>query len=438
VEFVQEYLAGGARQQTRAYTDGVVISADGLVLVSGKVRFPQRGSGRLSGGSRPDLSNFRLHFADGRRHTAELVAFQDDVNLGLLRITDLAEGQQLPFVQFRSGYEPAVGDSLRTLTLYSEEYGRKPVFSGVGVNALLDTPQDAWSLSGVSQSLLGAPLWDSTGKVVGVVAELPVSPMAGRQTLPDLTGPVGLAYDRFAAWIDEVSSTAREVRSGDKADDAPAAWLGVMFQPLDPDVAAHMGISPGGGVIISRTVPGSPAEAAGLKALDVLVELDGERIAVADESDTPRFAARIRQLAPGTTVTFGREAAGGARDDVPVALVQAPKSELHAERRTNEAFELTVREITLDTILGQRLERDAKGVVVDGVTRAGWGGLAGLQPGLVIQRINEIEVTDLDSFDAALEQVTTDRPEKVLFFARFGRNTRFLVAEPDWDELDEK
>ena len=44
------------------------------------------------------------------------------------------------------------------------------------------------------------------------------------------------------------------------------------------------------------------------------------------------------------------------------------------------------------------------------------------------------DVTDLDSFGAALEKVGEAKPDKVLFFVRFRRDTRFFVAEPDWTE----
>ena len=76
LEFTQEFVSGGQPQQTRSFTDAVVISKDGLVLVSGKIRFPQRGH-RLSGGSLPELGSLILHFADGRRHQAKIVAFDD-------------------------------------------------------------------------------------------------------------------------------------------------------------------------------------------------------------------------------------------------------------------------------------------------------------------------------------------------------------------------
>jgi S1-C subfamily serine protease len=437
VEFSQEFVAGGQRQQTQGLTDGFVVSPDGLVLVSGRVRFPQRGSsGRISGGSLPQLSGFRLRFADGREHDAEVVTFDDDLNLGLLRVTDLENGETLPSVVFHDRYRPEVGHSLRSLTLYTPQYGRQPVYSPMSINALLDVPQDVWSLSGASASLLGAPLWDGRGRIVGVVAMVPMSPWGGRQVVPDLSGPVGLPYARFADWLEDAMAQARQQREAQTAPKPEAqAWMGVMFQPLEKDLAVHLGISAGGGIVLTRIVPGSPAEAAGLAPLDVLVECEGERIAVLRSSDTTAFSRWIRRYEPGITIEFVREKPGGARDTLSMTLAPTPLSELHAERRTNEPFELTVRELTLDTLLGQRLAPETPGVVVDGVTRAGWSGLSGLYKGLIIQRINELEVVDLDTFEAALALVEENRPEQVLFFVRYGRTTRFLVAEPDWDDV---
>lgn len=437
IEFTQEFVAGGTNQQTRGLTDGFVVSGDGLVLVPGRVRFPQRGSsGRLSGGSLPELSGFELHFSDGREYAAEVVGFDDDLNLGLLRIIDPPSGEELPHVTFRSGYSADVGDGMRSMTLYTEEYGRKPVLAPLSINALLEVPQDLWSLAGASSSILGAPLWDERGQVVGVVAEVPMSPWGGRQMVPDLSGPVGLPYARFSEWLDETMATARAEHEVVVAEpDEDQAWLGVMFQPLDRDLANHLGVSAGGGIIVTRVVPGSPAEVAGVQPLDILVELDGERLVVLQQSDTSAFSRRIRAYDPGATVKFTRERPGGERELVAITLASTPTSELHAERRTDDAFELTVRELTMDTLLSQRLEPGTPGVVVDGVTRAGWGGLSGLNVGLIIQRIDKYEVTDLDSFDAAMAAIEEQRPDQVLFFVRHGRTTRFFVAEPNWDEV---
>jgi len=443
LEFVQEFVAGGQRQQTRSYTDAVVISEDGLVLISGRVRFPQRGH-RLSGGSLPELGSLILHFADGRKHRAEVVSFDDDLNLGLLRISDAQPDQTFPHAVLRTDKKPRIGKSFRLMTLYSEEYGRTPVYSACQIGALLKTPQEVWSLTGVSSNLLGAPLWNERGQVIGVVAQVPMSPSGGRQVVPALSGPVGLSYARFKRFIDESlgdksagrSAAKKSDSASEHGDEAGAAWMGVMFQPLSRELGEHLQLSPGGGVVLSRVIPGSPAAAAGLQALDVLVELEGERIAVLAESDTALFARRVRNYEPGTVVKFIREQRGGVREEVTLTLVESPLTELHAERLADKHFELTVRELTLDPRLSHRMSPEATGVVVDGVTRAGWAGLAGLRRNQIIQRINAHNVDDIAAFALAMQAIKDSRPEKVLFFTRFSRSTQFLVAEPDWDELE--
>ena len=53
----------------------------------------------------------------------------------------------------------------------------------------------------------------------------------------------------------------------------------------------------------------------------------------------------------------------------------------------------------------------------------------------IIQRINGHDVADLAGFTAAMAAIAQEKPEKVLFFVRYGRNTGFFVAEPNWSEL---
>ena len=108
-----------------------------------------------------------------------------------------------------------------------------------------------------------------------------MSPWAGRQVTPRLSGAVGLAYERFAPWLEEVrvqlqAATEPGNPAGVATDETPAtitersntqgppeprAWIGVMFEALKDDLRNHLEISEGGGVIVTRVVPSSPAEA---------------------------------------------------------------------------------------------------------------------------------------------------------------------------------
>src|SRR6185369_4778317 len=55
-------------------------------------------------------------------------------------------------------------------------------------------------------------------------------------------------------------------------------WLGIVIQDLTPDLAAGFGISSTGGVLISDVMKDSPAETAGMRPGDVIVEFTGAPI----------------------------------------------------------------------------------------------------------------------------------------------------------------
>lgn len=59
----------------------------------------------------------------------------------------------------------------------------------------------------------------------------------------------------------------------------PAYWLGIHGQPLDSAVLrTHLQLADGVGVVIQEVVPDSPAEKAGLRRHDILLDVGGEQI----------------------------------------------------------------------------------------------------------------------------------------------------------------
>jgi serine protease Do len=75
------------------------------------------------------------------------------------------------------------------------------------------------------------------------------------------------------------------------------AWLGVEPQDLGRELGEAFGVSDGKGVLVSKVLPGSPADKAGLKAGDVIVRFDGKKME--GEADLRRA---LRDLHKGRTV----------------------------------------------------------------------------------------------------------------------------------------
>jgi serine protease Do len=95
-----------------------------------------------------------------------------------------------------------------------------------------------------------------------------------------------------------------------------SAYLGVMVREVDPAVSQAYGIPLG--VYVEEVTKGSCAEAAGVRAKDVIVNLGGHEV-----TSMSTLSRALRNLEPGqtTTITVYR---GGAQEHMEITLDQKP------------------------------------------------------------------------------------------------------------------
>ena len=80
---------------------------------------------------------------------------------------------------------------------------------------------------------------------------------------------------------------------------AAGAYLGVLYDAVDADVAQHAGLEPGEGARVSTVLEGSPAAEAGVQVGDIILAVDGERIV-----RTAMLRRLIQAHVPGDGVTL--------------------------------------------------------------------------------------------------------------------------------------
>lgn len=81
-------------------------------------------------------------------------------------------------------------------------------------------------------------------------------------------------------------------------------WLGVSIQPISPELAKQFNLKDDKGALIADVVENSPAEKAGLKNGDVIVEFDGRQV---DDPNALRNAVAATSPGREVTVRFIRE-----------------------------------------------------------------------------------------------------------------------------------
>jgi len=160
-------------QETNADARGVVVDASGLVMLGNDSLEPGGGMLRMMmrrrGGG--DLVSTPMDFkvlfgGDAMEHDAVLVA--RDSTLGLAFVQLVAPEGALAAVDLAAGAEPKVGSLLVGVSRRSRGFDAAPVLGRVFVAGRVEKPRPMWSLDDASSGLVGLPLYDAAGKVVGV------------------------------------------------------------------------------------------------------------------------------------------------------------------------------------------------------------------------------------------------------------------------------
>jgi serine protease Do len=211
----------------------------------------------------------------------------------------------------------------------------------------------------------------------------------------------------------------------------PRPWIGVQAQVMTPEVAKALGMPDVKGFRVSRVLPGSPAEKAGIEQGDVITAVDGEPLNAYRMQDAEMLRRRIEDMDVGAEPTIA-VLRGAERLEIVMELVEAPGNAADAKRYEHEFLEFTVRELTYMDRVGRLLPQDFRGAVVAQVTNGGWANVSGLESGDIILRIQEHEIGTIDDVKTAMEKVEQARPAHVRIFVRRGISTAFVFIEPEW------
>jgi len=244
----------------------------------------------------------------------------------------------------------------------------------------------------INQGNSGGPLFNANGEVIGVNSAI-YSPTGGN---------VGIGFSIPSAMAQSI--VQQIITNGSVA----RGWLGVQIQQVTPDMAKGLNLADARGAMVSDITDGSPAQKAGFKVGDVILNYGDRTVSEVHDltravADTKAGDSRdIKILRAGKQQTLKvkiaalDEAAGG-----PVKLAGAtPK--MPAPKTT----------VSLEG-LGLELASD-NGVVVAGVKVNSSAADVGLKAGDKIVSINQVEVTSPEAARKAVDDVRKQKREAVL------------------------
>jgi serine protease Do len=237
----------------------------------------------------------------------------------------------------------------------------------------------------------GGPLLDMTGEVIGVNTAI-FTQSAGYQG-------IGFAMPSntvVSVYNDLISPSHKVVRGS----------IGIQFRPnLSGAINRIYGFK--NGVLVQQVQPGGPADKAGLKPGDIITTVDGRPIKDGDD-----LVNEIAGRKPGSNIRLGFLRDGketdatvtvGDRDKV-FAELNNPQSTA-APDQEGDAGESKLGIVVREAPAAVTGRLHAQGMVVQSVRTGSFADMVGLEPGLVIIRINRQPTTTKAQYDAIVSKL---------------------------------
>jgi serine protease Do len=208
-------------------------------------------------------------------------------------------------------------------------------------------------------------------------------------------------------------------------------YLGVSMQDISADLASEFHMDSRSGALVAEVVPDSPADKAGLKAGDVITQLDGK-----PAKDARQLKLAVANYAPGQKLKAEllRE---GKKMNVEIAVAARPSEQSLARGQgrggrdfgaedTGTLNGVGVGDLDPQTRREFDIPANIRGALVTSVEPDSPSAAAGLQPGDVIQEINRQPVT---SADDAMRLTESAESKRTLLRVWSQRGSRYVVVD---------
>jgi serine protease Do len=388
----RQYQQPQQQQQPKqvAQGSGFLVTADGYILTNN----------HMVGGA----EDVQVQLGDRRTLKAKLIGTDPETDVAVIKI----DATDLPYVELADSDALEVGEWVVAI---GNPFGLSHTVTAGIVSAkgrsrigVADFEDFIQTDAAINFGNSGGPLLNLDGKAVGINTAI-IGP--GGNVGIGLAIPINMAK----AIYEQLKQNGKVIRG----------YLGVEINDIEVGVGEFYGAANDKGAMIMKVRDGSPAEKAGLKADDIVVELQGEPVIGATE-----LMNKVAMFPPGTDVelTVLRD---GKRKEFTVTLDKRPDSSALASNGESDAqVELGLSVQTLTRDLAERLDlAGLSGVVITEVEAGSPADEQGLQPGDLILEVNREPVRNQRQWNEALDKAA--EKGKVLLRVRGENGTRLVL-----------
>ncbi len=376
---------GAPQQESHSLGSGFIISEDGYILTNNHV---------IDG-----ADDIVVRMRNRQELKATVVGADPRTDVALLKI----EAEDLPVAKIGKSSNLKVGQWVLAI---GEPFGldytvTHGIVSAIGRSLPDDTyvPFIQTDVS-INPGNSGGPLFNLDGEVVGVNAQI----------FSKSGGSMGLS---FSIPIDIAMNVAEQLMDSGKVS---RGFLGVQVQEVTSDLSRSFGLDVPTGALVGQTYPDTPAERAGIRAGDIILEFNGQK--VNKSADLPPLVGVAKVNKPIKVLLLRQ----GKKMTITVKLTELDKAEQTASTKNGAAesdrLGATVEALSKDELDALNLPFGVKVLSVSD----GAASKAGIRPGDVIVTIDFQPVKSVASLRKILKKAPAGRSLPV----RVVRNKRSL------------
>ncbi len=382
--FFGEPFGHSRKYKSTALGSGVIVSKDGYILTNNHVV--------------KDAEEIKIKLYDRRVFDGKVIGTDPKTDLAVIKI----DAKDLPAIKIGDSDRLKVGEVVlaignpfglsHTITMgIVSAKGR----SHVGITDYEDFIQTD---AAINPGNSGGALVNIDGELVGINTAI----------FSTSGGYMGIGFaipsNMAKAVMNSIISYGKVIRG----------WLGVTIQDITPELAKHFDINETEGALVTDVVEKSPADKAGLKRGDLIIEFNGKEV-----KDTASLRNMVANTPPGTAVKV-KIVRDGEEKILTVVLGEFPeKLEARRSYRDNVLRGVYVQNLTPELKKKLDIPEKVEGVLVTNIEEDSPASEA-LRRNDVIQEINRKEIKDVDDYDRVVSKIGKDESVLILVYRAGG------------------
>ena len=369
----------------RSLGSGFIISNDGYIFTNNHVV--------------EQTDKILVKVSDGKEYEAKIIGTDAKTDIALIKIKP---DNSLPFVEIGDSDSVRVGEWVIAI---GNPFGlEQTVTAGIvsakgrviGAGAYDNFIQTDASINPGNS---GGPLFNMAGKVVGINTAI----VAQGQGIG------------FAIPMNMAKSILSDLKTKGKVT---RGWLGISVQDISEDIAKNLNHKNKNGALVSDVFKDDPADKAGIKVGDIIVEINGKSI-----KDTHELLLTIASLHVGEKVLIKGLRDGREISFQVVVTERKDKPEIALTKKSGGYFGIAAQEITKDLAKQMGISSDA-GVIVTDVEEGSPADDVGIQTHDIIVQVNKVKVSSMKKYTTEMNKAAEKK--SVILLVKRGKSNFFV------------